>query len=783
MSIFLLLGALAAGIGLAPDLPTDLPWPVLPFLSAAIWFFCRRFAAAPFFLALFCFSLGLVLYQLQIVPPSAPREISHTIGDEPTVVEGRVLAIGYRPESGSRIEVDAQRIVRGTKSEVTCGRLLLTVRLGTAECLPGDIIRFRARLRPPRLFQTPGEYDYPRKLAAAGIFVTASVEGPREIILLRASPAGPRRWLERCRAEVARFIHRTAIPRQPALVVALTTGDQSGINEELRQILTRGGVSHLFAISGQNLGLIAVGLVLLTTLVWRRFEYLLLSAPPLRVLPFLTAPAVILFFFWSGASVSALRALVMYLVVVIFLLFGRRTNPLHILATAAFAILLLQPASLFEPSFQLSFAGLAGIMMLVPPCQPHLAQLPGLFRWLTPLALATVAATLATLPFVLFHFHFIAPAGLVTNLAAVPLVGCVVVPLALLATLVLPFSPEIASSLFGGCGLLLDGMVALVDTITRWPGLSGFYFYTTPLRTFAVLLAVISVFFPWRRDWHICRVVTIGSALVLFCLPVPSPSAPALTVLSVGQGEALLLTLGDGQQLLVDGGGLYGTTFDTGERLVAPALGRLGIRKLDAVVMSHAHPDHAKGLAHILRNFPVAEFWCGEGAIIPPEIVAGLTLRGIPIRTFPPGWTVLPRPPEESLALFLSPHPATANDASLVILAKFGNDCVLLPGDLERPGIIELLRQTPSFPVAVIKIPHHGSRLSTPGLLLDHFSPGLAVVSAGAGNRFGFPHRETITVLSERRIPLWRTDLHGTLHFSRRGGEWRAERWKNGDFH
>lgn len=243
------------------------------------------------------------------------------------------------------------------------------------------------------------------------------------------------------------------------------------------------------------------------------------------------------------------------------------------------------------------------------------------------------------------------------------------------------------------------------------------------------------------------------------------------------------MTLGDGQQLLIDGGGLYGTTFDTGERLVAPALGRLGIRKLDAVVMSHAHPDHAKGLAHVLLNFPVAEFWCGEGAIIPPEIAAGLTLRGIPVRRFPPGWTELPRPPEESLALFLPPHPETENDASLIILAKFGGDHILLPGDLERSGIRELIRQTSSFPVAVIKLPHHGSRHSTPELLLDHFPTELAVVSAGAGNRFDFPHRETLAVLSERQIPLWRTDLHGTLHFSRKGGAWHAERWKNGDFH
>jgi len=133
--------------------------------------------------------------------------------------------------------------------------------------------------------------------------------------------------------------------------------------------------------------------------------------------------------------------------------------------------------------------------------------------------------------------------------------------------------------------------------------------------------------------------------------------------------------------------------------------------------------------------------------------------------------------------VFLPDHPASENDSSLTLLATFGNDRILLPGDLEQSGIAELNAKTPATPITVLKLPHHGSRNSTPGLLLDHFPAKMAVVSVGADNRFGFPHLETVDALNSRQIPLFRTDLDGTVRFVTQGNEWRAERWKDGEFH
>jgi competence protein ComEC len=211
----------------------------------------------------------------------------------------------------------------------------------------------------------------------------------------------------------------------------------------------------------------------------------------------------------------------------------------------------------------------------------------------------------------------------------------------------------------------------------------------------------------------------------------------------------------------------------------------MGVRSLEAVILTHDHPDHRKGLLHILEHFPVKAFWSSAPLNeLHFSLQKVLLKRNIPVVLFPPGWTVLDKTGEEALSVFAPRQEGEAlNDRSLVLYARRGKDGVLLTGDLEERGVAQLIAATTSHQVTLLKLPHHGSRKSSPELLLDHLKPELVFVSLGAGNCYGFPHERVVTSIRHRKIPFYRTDLCGSLKFLTRGSGWQAQRWGKGVFH
>lgn len=171
----------------------------------------------------------------------------------------------------------------------------------------------------------------------------------------------------------------------------------------------------------------------------------------------------------------------------------------------------------------------------------------------------------------------------------------------------------------------------------------------------------------------------------------------SLVVISVGQGDAALVTDADGKTFVIDGGGFSRSNFDTGERLVAPTLGYLGVREIDTVVLTHDHPDHINGLIHILKHFPVNHFWSGvDKSKLPEPLISILTERKIPIRTFSENWTTIKQNDRATIATYRVPsRPTSRNDQSLVLYFQEGNDGLLLTGDLETLGIKKLSLDPP----------------------------------------------------------------------------------------
>ncbi len=781
-----LLAGLVSGGSLAPFLEPS----CLYALAACVFFLLgvgvRTTPRAVWFIPAGLFFLGLFLVHSHLSPGMDAGDIRRFCSSEAVSLSGVVQSVKARPLGGASMDIASRHVESGSIGVDTHGGVRVFIKEGMPAVRMGDAVKVFTRLRVPERFGTPGEYDFPRHLAHEGICATASIERANGVLLANRSPGVSMQGrVERWRFEAGRLIDLSTPETQRGLVRALAIGDKSAIADTQRRILSASGTSHLFSISGLHLGIIAAFFYGIGRVLYSRSETLLLMAPPRRVLPFVLLPFLALYLALTGGAIPTQRAFIMAALAALSCMGSRRVEPVRLLASVAFVYLLFSPLSLFEPSFQLSFAGVLGILLLVPRLSARfgLTLRPVYLKWPLMLALTTFSATLFTAPLVVLYFHLLAPAGILINLIAVPVVGFVAIPLALLGTVLAPWSPVVAALCFSGCGNLVERVVWMAEKTVSLRLFGGVPLFLSSAQIFALTLLVASVLLPWRRwtPWLV-RGLLAGAVILVF-RPVADGSQLTLTVLSVGQGESLLVSLPQNRHFLIDGGGLYGETFDVGERLVLPALARLGIPELDAVILTHAHPDHYEGLCAVLSMFPVRSF---QSAIpeeeLPEALRKALEMGKVPAERLPEGWThLIPQPPG-SLDLLVPPQSGALNDRSIACICRYGDDSLLLTGDLESAGVVRLLGSLPDDHVGVLKLPHHGSRHSLPDVLCDRLHPRFVFTSSGRDNGYGFPHKSVVQTVRERGIPFYRTDWNGSLQFASRGDGWHVTQWRHGLF-
>ena len=721
---------------------------------------------------------GFLHASLQLEPPSVANHISRFADNLPLILEGKVLTVEKRATKGYRLYVEMHQVVQKRGALTVSGDVLLYIKEGELQARPGQIVRWRSRLRRPSRFGNPGEFDYPLYLAAREIYVTAFTTQAEDLVILANHPEQQEKYLENWRLSLAANIERAVPDNAVGLVQSLLLGIRGGISDEQRQDLSESGVAHLFAISGLHFGLLALMLYQIGKWLYTRSQRLILWCPPQRILPVLLILPLGAYLILTGNAWATRRAFLMVSVVALLFARGRRTSPFALLATVAFCLLLFNPMALFQPGFQLSFAGVAGILAWLPYWQRPLAGCSKLIRWPLTLILTTTAATLATAPATLWHFHQFAPAGLLTNLIAIPLIAWGAVPLGLISMAALPFSTMLAD-----WGLLLSAKLVMlainiVSSISHWPGLTAVPFYLTA-STLVLLIGFLLTLLPFgkeKRHW-LFRLVILLTASTTAWVVQPQVVDFQITALSVGQGDATLVSMADDVHYLIDGGGLRGSSIDTGEQLIAPALGRMGIDRLQGVILTHNHPDHSSGLTYILQRFPVEDFYLAEDiANLAPELRDILQQQDVTVHQVDEGWAHLQSSAQQTFSLFSpSQESRNINERSIVVFAGQQKEGVLLTGDLGKRGLQQLREAGVPGQISLLKLPHHGSRHSQPEWYLDWIQPTAAFVSSGRGNPYGFPHRQTIEACTAQQIPLFRTDHDGMLTLRINNGKWQTK--------
>ena len=554
---------------------------------------------------------------------------------------------------------------------------------------------------------------------------------------------------------------RTGLTQEGAVLEALLLGERGRMEDATTRALQKSGLFHLIAISGAHIAIIS---------------YLLFGVLKLLGIPKRPSYAVliILLLFYAllvEGRASVFRAAIMSLVFLMGKLLWKNSRLLNSISFSAFILLIANPFYLFDMGFELTFAATLSIILFFPAVQKYLPRLP---LKISDLFALSLTAQLGVLPFLASSFNRVSTSSLLLNLAAIPLTG-VIMGLGFIF-LGLSFA---SSFLAQGLARALEFLVRVFLWIAHLFDPVAFLSYRIPTPPLPVILGyfvslLLLLLAPRFKGQKLLAFVFLALFLVLlvtYPFPAQSSRSLRLTFLDVGQGDCILVEFPGRKKMLVDGGGVPDDSFDIGENVVSPFLWSKGIKGIDYLVLTHAHPDHMNGLKAVARNFKVGRFW---ESFSPPQNAAYEELKGslgspvLQERIFR-GFSY-----QEGDVEIAVLHPEeeepfvreAVNEKSLVLRLSSGETSFLLASDIDLEAESDLIEKDLLLQAQILKSPHHGSKSSSSEAFLNKVQPKIVVVTAGRGNLYGVPNQEVLDRCKRLGARILRTDEEGAVQIA-----------------
>ncbi len=685
--------------------------------------------------------------------------------------KGRVLRSPERRADRDILTIRVEEVrLAGVKKTIN-GNLRLTVAHSTTsqqplELLAGDRVEFSATLSPEESFRNFFPDFMPRYLRSQRVQARAFSKSPLLIQKLNQKNRTPAGIFSGLRRKLQKGIERDfpgadrfTLSAEGAMLEALLLGADGRLDPETDRQFQKTGLYHLLAISGAHVAVVS----------FLFYSFLGLFITRKRTIQLMLLAALIFYAFLVEGQPSVFRAVIMASLFLLGKLISADTNLLNTLALSALVLLVINPFSLEDVGFQLTFLATLSLVLFFKPIFRVLPKLPFRISEMTALSLAAVAGTM---PVIISNFNRVTFASLVLNLLEAPLMGLVMaagyVYLAVNSLLpaaghLLSFALKYLIKLFSWVATWLEPLNSLSYRLPSPPTVVVIGFYL-----FLLLLLVKSRF-------RLQKLLTSAGLAIFFFIMIIYPFQPrndrlTVTFMDVGQGDSLVVEFPGRRVMVIDAGGFIQGNFDPGESLVSPYLWHRGYKRIDYLVCSHFHPDHAGGLPALARNFRVGEFWYLEkeknrlseeiNRALSPRTRKRPLLAGLSQSTG--GCRVEVLYPDAKAKTIFRP----GNDLSAVLRLDCGQQSFLFAADITAPVEDYLVRLQPEkLKATVLKVPHHGSRTSTTPGFLKAVAPRWAVITAGRNNVYGFPDRQVLERLEAAGAGILRIDRDGAVRF------------------
>ncbi|USQ13430.1 DNA internalization-related competence protein ComEC/Rec2 [Legionella lytica] len=699
----------------------------LPATTLLLFYITPRYPIILFFLLGFCLAWG---HQWFIMPRGLPNSsvIQHA------TIQGRIASIPQQNPHKTQFVFELEQF----NHHPAQGLVQLAWYTKAPKLQAGQHWQFSVKLKKPRNFLNPGSADYVTSLNKRHIIWTGYIR-TRGAQLIKEKNTNFD-WVE-LRASLGDKLTQLA-PNQPTagIIEALTLNLTRHISQESWELFRRTGTTHLFGISGEHIALISGLVYWLSRWLWSRSSKACLYIPAPYIASSCGLFIALFYAFLAGFEPPVQRALIGCFFYAICSLGKQRFTPWQIWRYALFVVLCIEPHAVFMQGFYFSFIAVACLFLTQQ-------------RWRLKSYKSSLAIQLSCLiglmPLTLHWYSYGSINGFLANLFAIPLVGFVIVPLALVTMLIntSSWAALVMHPLSWSISFLLQGLhwteqLAAVNISYSLHSIE----FTLALMG-ALLMWVLLPINPFR--WFAC----LWLLLPLFP-PRPNiqPGEAWVNVLDVGQGLAVSIRT-QNHTLLYDTGDRFFQGSDLGKMVVLPYLDTLNIKSLDAIVISHPDKDHRGGLQSIEAAIPVKQLLVNE-----PRYYH----HGIKCHNYPEWqWDQV-----RFRFLPIHAHFKNKNNNSCILQVASANGRVLLVGDVEKEAE-DYLVKTYGTQLAseVLIVPHHGSKTSSSYRFLLEIAPRYAVASLGFDNRFHFPHSKTLISMNTLNIPLYRTDECGMTQF------------------
>ncbi len=692
--------------------------------------------------------------------------------NQPVTIEGYVDSEIEGADGKLKFYMRTNKIICEQKEKKIIGKLLINVSDNNGYLEKNNSFNYRTRIyfigniEKPKPAVNPGGFDYKRYLASIGVSGTVYLRSSSDISLAGVEGGG---WLHKLgysiKNYVLKIIEFCLDKNQAGLLAGMIIGYKDGLDENAYNAFSKAGLTHIMVASGMNIAFIILPLTYI-------FKKLRISQ---FVSNILIMTVLILFVFVAGFSASVVRAVIMGIIILLGKLIMRETDIFTSISAAAIILLFINPYTIFDIGFQLSFSATISLVMFYKKIKEHIDNkyLPDI---ISDTIAATIAAQIGVVPITLYYFNNLSTISILSNLLVVPVVQIITI-----IGFIMVFAGIVNIHLSVLIGYINNNFLSFVLFITEKTAELPYASLKLPTpQLWLIVFYYIAVLyiFKWRQlvknklSLKYVKYICIALTILIIAIKNIVPKPLEINFLDVGQGDSTFIRTAHGTKIFIDGGGRAAgskSTFDVGEAVVVPYILDQGTKKIDIVIATHGHSDHTEGLEAILEEMNV-------GMVILPDtdgkgfekLIKLCSQRKINIVECKKGDII--RLDEDTVFDVLSPlkfeqdslSQQSLNDSSLVLKLKYKNFEALFQGDAEVPIEQRMLEQGLDLSADILKVGHHGSYSSTSEEFVKQSKFKYAVISVGKNN-FGHPSQFVVDRLAESGVVSFRTDESGAV--------------------